>query len=133
MLTMSLLHNLIKRALPKLHRTRLKTLMATVEGGLKSISVSLTDLGRALPGPAYPKHKIKRIDRLLGNPNLKLERQKLFGVMTQWLLQSLPLPLILIDWSPLTADQSQQLLRAALPTGGCTITPKSCKQALGKY
>nr|WP_305907552.1 hypothetical protein [Methylomarinum sp. Ch1-1]MDP4520314.1 hypothetical protein [Methylomarinum sp. Ch1-1] len=44
------------------------------------------------------------------------------GVMTQWLLQSLSLPLILIDWSPLTADQSQQLLRAALPTGGRTIT-----------
>ena len=42
--------------------------------------------------------------------------------MTQWLLQSLPLPLVLIDSSPLTADQSQQLLRAALPTGGCTIT-----------
>ena len=123
MSTISLLHNLIKRALPELHRTRLKTLMATVEAGLKGVALSLTGLlGRALPGPAYLKHKIKRIDRLLGNPNLKLERQKLYGVMTQWLLQSLPLPLILIDWSPLTADQSQQLLRAALPTGGRTIT-----------
>jgi hypothetical protein len=68
MATMSLLHNLIKLALLKLHRTRLKTLMTTVEGGLKSISVSLTDLGRALPGPAYHKHKIKRIDHFLGNP-----------------------------------------------------------------
>ncbi|MGD7035443.1 hypothetical protein [Methylotuvimicrobium buryatense] len=34
MSTISLLHNLIKRALPELHRTRLKTLMATVEAGL---------------------------------------------------------------------------------------------------
>ena len=42
--------------------------------------------------------------------------------MTQWLLQSLPLPLILIDWSPLTADQHQQLLRAALTTGGRSVT-----------
>jgi len=42
--------------------------------------------------------------------------------MTQILLKSLPLPLIIIDWSPLTDDQSQQLLRAALPVGGRTIT-----------
>ena len=42
--------------------------------------------------------------------------------MTEWLLQSLPIPLILIDWSPLTADQHQQLLRAALPTGGRSVT-----------
>ena len=42
--------------------------------------------------------------------------------MTEWLLQSLPMPLILIDWSPLTADQHQQLLRAALPTGGRSVT-----------
>jgi hypothetical protein len=46
----------------------------------------------------------------------------LYGAMTQWLLQSLPMPLILVDWSPLTADQHQQLLRAALPTGGRSVT-----------
>jgi len=32
------------------------------------------------------------------------------------------MPLILVDWSPLTADQGQQLLRAALPTGGRSVT-----------
>ncbi|SDH96033.1 hypothetical protein [Nitrosomonas sp. Nm132] len=32
------------------------------------------------------------------------------------------MPLILIDWSPLTTDQHQQLLRAALPTGGHSVT-----------
>ncbi|MBE0436853.1 MAG: hypothetical protein IBX56_13730 [Methylomicrobium sp.] len=121
MSTISLLHRLIKQALPELHRTRLKALMATVEAGLKGVAVSLTSLGRALSGPAYLKHKIKRIDRLLGNSNLKSERQKLYGIMTQWSLQSLPLPLIIIDWSPLTADRCQQLLRAALLTGGRTI------------
>jgi hypothetical protein len=42
--------------------------------------------------------------------------------MAQWLLKSLPMPLILFDWSPLTDDQSQQLLRASLPIGGRAIT-----------
>ena len=89
---------------------------------MSGASVSITALGRALSGPAYIKHKIKRLDRLAGNRHLNTERMALYGAMSQWLLQSLPMPLILIDWSPLTADQHQQLLRAALPTGGRSVT-----------
>lgn len=122
MSTITLLHNLLKQALPSLHTTRLKALIAAVEAGLRGTSVSLTALGRALSGSAYIKHKIKRMDRLIGNRHLTTERLALYGAMTQWLLRLLPMPLILIDWSPLTADQSQQLLRAALPTGGRSIT-----------
>jgi hypothetical protein len=62
------------------------------------------------------------MDRLAGNHHLNTERMAVYGAKTQWLLQSLPMPLILIDWSPLTADQHQQLLRAALPTGGRSVT-----------
>ena len=116
----ALLHNLLKEKLPSIHATRLTALMAAVEAGLKGASVSITELGRTLSGPACIKHKIKRMDRLAGNRHLNTERMAVYGAMTQWLLQSLPMPLILIDWSPLTADQSQQLLRAALPTGLCT-------------
>ena len=122
MSTIRLLHGLFKQAIPTLHNSRIKALLAAVEAGLKGASLSLTALGRALSGPAYIKHKIKRMDRLIGNPHLKTERTAFYGAMAQWLLQSIRLPLILIDWSPLTADQSQQLLRAALPTGGRAIT-----------
>jgi hypothetical protein len=118
----ALLHNLLKEKLPNIHATRLKALMAAVEAGLSGASVSITELGRSLSGPVYIKHKIKRMDRLAGNGHLNTERMALYGAMTQWLLQSLPMPLILIDWSPLTADQHQQLLRAALPTGGRSVT-----------
>ena len=62
------------------------------------------------------------MDRLAGNRHLNIERTAVYGAITQWLLQSLPMPQILIDWSPLTADQNQQLLRAALPTGGRSVT-----------
>lgn len=96
--------------------------MAAVEAGLKGASVSITELGRTLSGPACIKHKIKRMDRLAGNRHLNSERMAVYGAMSQWLLQSLPMPLILINWSPLTADQHQQLLRAALPTGGRSVT-----------
>ena len=117
-----LLHNLLKEKLPGIHATRLQALMAAVQAGLKGASVSITQLGRSLSGPAYIKHKIKRMDRLAGNYHLNTERMEIYGAMTQWLLQSLPMPLILIDWSPLTTDQHPQLLRAALPTGGRSVT-----------
>jgi len=118
----TLLHNLLKESLPSIHAARLQALMAAVEAGLHGASVSITALGRSLSGPAYIKHKIKRMDRLAGNHHLNTERMALYAAMTQWLLKSLPMPLILIDWSPLTDDQSQQLLRASLPVGGRSIT-----------
>jgi len=116
------LHNLLKEKLPSIHATRLQALMAAVEAGLSGAFVSITALGQALSGPAYIKHKIKRLDRLAGNRHLKSERMALYGAMAQVLLKSLPLPLVIVDWSPLTDDQSQQLLRASLPVGGRTIT-----------
>ncbi len=116
------LHTLIKQSLPNLHLARLNALMAAVEAGLTGASVSITTLGRAVSGSTFIKHKIKRMDRLAGNRHLKSERKALYGVMTQFLLKSLPLPLIIVDWSPLTDDQSQQLLRASLPVGGRSIT-----------
>lgn len=112
------LHTLLKQSLPNLHGARLNALMAAVEAGLTGASVSITALGRAVSGATFIKHKIKRLDRLIGNSHLKSERLALYGTLTGFLLKSLPLPLIIIDWSPLTDDQSQQLLRAALPVSG---------------
>src|SRR5690606_7576163 len=116
------LHNWFRLSLPSLHASRLNALMAAVEAGLSGASLSITALGRAVSGPAFIKHKIKRMDRLAGNRHLGTERLALYGVMAQWLLKSLPMPVILVDWSPLTDDQSQQLLRASLPVGGRAIT-----------
>ncbi len=91
----ALLHNLLKEKLPSIHATRLTALMAAVEAGLKGASVSITQLGRMHSGPACIKHKIKPMDRLAGNHHLNTERMAVYGAMTQWLLQSLPMPLIL--------------------------------------
>jgi hypothetical protein len=91
----ALLHNLLKEKLPSIHATRLTALMAAVEAGLKGASVSITQLGRMLSGPACIKHKIKPMDRLAGNHHFNTERMAVYGAMTQWLLQSLPMPLIL--------------------------------------
>ena len=68
--------------------------MAAVRAGLTGASVSITDLGRAVSGPAFIKHKIKRLDRLVGNRHLNAERMALYGAMAQFLLKSLPLKIL---------------------------------------
>jgi hypothetical protein len=116
------LHHLLKHSFPGLHTLRLQAWGAAVEAGLSGASWSITALGRALSGPAFIQHTLKRLNRLAGNPHLTSERLVLEGAMAQWVLKSLPLPVIIFDGSPLTADQSQQLLRASLPVGGRSLT-----------
>jgi hypothetical protein len=58
----------------------------------------------------------------LGNQFLYQDRQKIYRAMTNWLIKGVTEPVILIDWSPLCPDQSQQLLRAAIPVGGRSLT-----------
>jgi hypothetical protein len=78
----------------------------------------LTELGRALVSAARVKHNIKRIDRLLGNRHLALERVEVYQALAHRLVGTRSEPLIVIDWSDLTADRRWQLLRAAVPIGG---------------
>jgi hypothetical protein len=118
----ALLHKRLQKAVPSLHRTRLKALMAAVGSVLCGAQVSITSLGRRISNPAFVKHKIKRMDRLIGNTRLTQERWDIYAALTYWLVQGLPQPLILIDWSPLSGDQEHQVLRASLPVKGRALT-----------
>ncbi|WP_256823083.1 MULTISPECIES: hypothetical protein [unclassified Pseudomonas] len=61
------LHRALAQALPSIHSRRLTTLVSCVSSLLQGRRLTLTGLGRSMPGQAYPKHAIKRVDRLLGN------------------------------------------------------------------
>jgi hypothetical protein len=67
------LQTFLQQFLPALHATRLRALMAAVAAGLNGAPISVTGLGRALLGHAEIKHKIKRMDRLVGNRQLVAE------------------------------------------------------------
>ena len=121
MRTLSVLRKLIVKAVP-IHAIRLNVLMAAVQALTLGAQARVTSLGRHVVGTAFDKHKIKRMDRLLSNPHLYQERSSIYTALTQRLVKGVAEPIILIDWSPLCADQSWQLLRAALPVGGRTIT-----------
>ncbi|MEO7884384.1 MAG: IS4 family transposase, partial [Nitrosospira sp.] len=74
MYPVAVLHKHLQKAVPSIHSTRLKALMAAVGSAFCGAQVSITSLGRSLPNEAFIKHKIKRMDRLIGNTRLHQER-----------------------------------------------------------
>lgn len=118
----SVLYDLLRLSAPTIHTTRLNALIAAVVSLTRGAQATVTSLGRGLLGSAYDKHKIKRVDRLLSNEHLYRERHAIYKALAGRLLRELPEAIIAIDWSPLCADQSWPLLRAAIPVGGRSLT-----------
>lgn len=113
-----MLHKGLSEGLPEIHGARLRALMAAVEGLVKGGSLWLSELGRHLPGRAKEKHKIKRIDRLLGNVHLDGERRQLYGWLARQLIGGCRHPNLIVDWSDVDAARSLFILRAAVSVGG---------------
>lgn len=113
-----LLHDALEKALPSMHQRRLRALMAGVEGLLRGHQLWLSGLGRHLPGTVKEKHKIKRVDRLLGNPHLHQERRKVYRWLAQRLVGWCAHPCIIVDWSDVDSAKKLFILRAAVSLGG---------------
>lgn len=64
------LHKTLAQALPSVHAKRLNALMSAVSALLAGWCLTLTPVGRYMPGGGQPRHAIERADRLLANPHL---------------------------------------------------------------
>lgn len=102
--------------LENVHAKRLAAVLRTVEALLEGSRLSLTALGRAMPGTVSSKHCIKAVDRLLGNAHLHAETDLFFRALAQVLVGDVALPAILVDWTPLNDDA--YALVAAVPLEG---------------
>jgi len=120
--TLPVLQKFFRDALPTVHARRRQTLIEAVDGVAQGSRVAITALGRSLPGSIRIKHRVKRMDRLVGNRLLHAERDSIYRVIIERLLAGTARPLILIDWSDFSVDGQQQLLRASVPVGGRAIT-----------
>jgi len=112
----------LKKMCQVIHKKRLKTLMIMVEACIQGKKLSVTGLGRAIKNAVYEKHNIKRADRLMGNFSLNQERGLLYLTMAKWIIGNHKQPVILVDWSDLSADRTYHLLRASIPVGGRALT-----------
>jgi hypothetical protein len=104
-----------------MHAYRVRALLGAVQCLLSCRRLILIDMARAWPGAHRVRAPLKRLDRLLSNPHLGIERESLYAEMTRWLIRH-PNPLILIDWSDLHEDCRWQLLRASIPVSGRAFT-----------
>ena len=112
-----LLHRRSGRCLGAVHARRLEALWAGVSALLVGQRLWLTALGRHVGGTSE-KHGIKRIDRLLGNGHLRLERSAFYVWMGRLLLRGCCRPVILVDGCELEGRGELKLLRAAVAVGG---------------
>lgn len=116
----SLCQKFFRDALAPLHAYRQKALIDATSAVINGASLTLTSIGRHLPGYAHVKHKIKRTDRLLGNIRLHDEIPVVFSLITRRILQQMPRVFILMDWSSYHGE-AFQLLRASLACDGRSL------------
>ena len=119
---LSILHRALVLHCPWMHTKRRGSLLAAVRAAIFGSRLMLSDLGRGLCGPTAVKHNIKRVDRLLGNAKLHAETAPVYEMLARHCLVGVPMPLIVVDWSDLSADRRWQLLRASVALEGRSVT-----------
>ncbi|AXQ28042.1 hypothetical protein D0B54_04855 [Solimonas sp. K1W22B-7] len=118
----AVLQKLLRRSIPGLHLKRLTTLVAMVGSALQGGRLTLSALGRSLGGACAVRHRIKRVDRLLGNSHLHQDRLLFYRCLCQLLLAGRPEPILIVDWSDLRPDRRLQVLRASVWVHGFALT-----------
>lgn len=114
MQAIAVLQKLVRRSIPSIHARRLASLMAAVDSALRGGRLTVSSLGRSLDSCSLVRHRIKRVDRLLGNSHCQRERLLISRLMCDLLIGTRREPVILVDWSDLRSDRSLQLLRASI-------------------
>lgn len=105
--------NFFHNALAPFHKYRQNALLDATIALINGASLTLTSIGRYLPGPAQVKNKIKRVDRLLGNESLHRDIPLIFSNIIAMLTSQLSLCVIAVDWSGYPS-QEHHVLRASL-------------------
>lgn len=117
-----LLHNTLKKSCPKIHSSRLNSLVSAVNSLLLGKRLTLTGLGRSSPGSTQVKHKIKRIDRLVGNIHIHTEVMDCYKALARLLIGTKKHPLIIVDWATVDERNTFHVLKASLAYEGRAIT-----------
>lgn len=116
-----LLQESLRKSLTFIHAYRWKALWVAVTALMCGGRLSLTELGRASAGPAYGKHRVKRICRLLGNRHLHGEILKIYRAAAAYVLADVKRPIVVVDWTPIGNKLTHHALVASAPIGGRAV------------
>jgi hypothetical protein len=105
-----------------LHAKRAAALRGAVSAVVRGAALSLSCIAVKLGALTAVRHRVKSVDRLLGNAALHKARPDLYGAVAQRWLAGLPQVLLVVDWSDLSHDQRWQWLRASVAVEGRSVT-----------
>ena len=114
----------LKEKCPLIHNNRLNAILDVAQGLRDSQNLSLSAIGRNLSGPAKIKHKIKKVDRCLGNKHLYTEIYDLYAGLSFFIFEHIKYSKespVVIDLCYLKDDRMVQMLSAQLCTKGMTL------------
>jgi hypothetical protein len=113
---------MIEPCLGGLHRKRSAALLRVTSALLCGGVSSLSGIALWLDSGTRFKHRIKCVDRMLGNRALHDQRDDLYREVAGVWLKDLTQVLVVIDWSDLSRDQCWQWLRASVVVQGRSLT-----------
>jgi len=113
-------HKYLQQALSGFNKARVKSLLHCSDALVQGKRLTLTEIGRNIAGKAKVKHKIKRVDRLLGNPKLHADLITIYQAIAESFYASLPYLVIAVDWSG-CCSSDYHLLRASLVVDGRSL------------
>lgn len=119
---MQIVTRVLGPCLYRLHAKRAAALKRATLGLLFAGVASLSAIALRLSGQTRLKHRLKSVDRLLGNSAAHLSREDLYREIARCWLDGLSQVLLVIDWSDLTANQRWQWLRASVVVDGRSVT-----------
>src|SRR3954471_10375469 len=111
----TLLQNQLESSLGTVHQRRRAAVWRGVEGVVSGGKLSLTALGRSLPGRTSDKHRIKAANRLLGG-DVHSQMGLFYWALAKRLLKHNKNPVVVVDWTQL--DSGHYVLSAQLCCDG---------------
>lgn len=122
MQTQAIVSRLLRCCVPLMHATRWQVLRDIAVSAVGGRALTLTALALGTSRATSVRHRVKCVDRLLGNSHLERERIDTYRALAHEWLSGLPQLLIVVDWSSLTDDLKWHWLRASVVVDGRSIT-----------
>lgn len=101
------------------HVARRRMMLASVDSLVRGRRLTLTELGRGLESSTTQKHRIKAMDRFLGNHRAHDDVRRWYMALARRLLRGLGRPVVLLDWTQTISGRSA--LVAAVAFSGRAI------------
>lgn len=111
------IQKILKKSFSVTHDKRADSLIAAAESLLNGANLTVTSIGRYLPGDALEKSKIHRADSIVGNGQLYSDKLKLTKALVNSFFSNKTTLYLLIDWSGCCSDE-RHILQASIANNG---------------